>query len=225
MRGLTGAGPLRSPGGTARSRGSRRAVSTATAGFAALALALSACSTGGTGTRDEGPAHASGLTGAAASPSMSAGTPARVNAVRLVQEDPLVSMAVKRDLRPCNGDEYPVDVSYGELTGGTVDDVVINVLTCGDTVGVGSYVYRREGGRYENVFRIEEPPVYAEIDRGDLLVTKQVYDAGDPVTDPSGEDVITYRWTTDRFVARHHWHNDYGTTARGGEPAPVPESN
>jgi hypothetical protein len=148
-----------------------------------------------------------------------------VNAVRLVQEDPLVSLAVKRDLQPCNGDEYPVDVSYGELTGGPVDDIVINVLTCGDPVGVASYVYRREGGRYENVFRLEEPPVYAEIDRGDLLVTKQVYDRRDAVTEPSGEDVFTYRWSADRFVARHHWHNDYGTTARGGSPVPVPESN
>ncbi|MFJ5775149.1 hypothetical protein [Streptomyces sp. NPDC093094] len=200
-------------------------MSTAAAGFAAVALVVSACSTGGTGTRDEGPAHDTGVSGAAASPSAPAAAAPRVNAVRLVQEDPLVSAAIKRGLRPCVGDEYPVDVSYGELTGGSVDDVVINVLTCGDTVGVGSYVYRREGGRYENVFRMEEPPVYTEIDRGDLLVTKQVYDKGDAVTDPSGEDVITYRWTAGRFVARHHWHNDYGTTARGGEPAPVPESN
>jgi hypothetical protein len=200
-------------------------VSAAAAGLAALALAVSGCATGGTGARDEGPAHASGVGGAAASPSVPAGTAPRVNAVRLVQEDPLVSVAVKRDLRPCNGDEYPVDVSYGELTGTAVDDIVINVLTCGDTVGIASYVYRRENGRYENVLRIEEPPVYAEIDRGDLLVTRQVYDEGDAVSDPSGEDVFTYHWTTDRFVARHHWHNDYGTTARGGEPVPVPESN
>ncbi|MFE1443878.1 hypothetical protein [Streptomyces sp. NPDC058739] len=208
-----------------RGRDSRRAVSTAAAGLAALALAVSACSTGGTGARDEGPAHADGMAGAAASPSAPAAVSPRVNAVRLVQEDPLVSGAVKQGLRPCAGDKYPVDVSYGELTGGPADDVVINVLTCGDTVGVGSYVYRREGGRYENVFRVEEPPVYAEIDRGDLLVTKQVYDEGDPVTDPSGEDVITYTWATDRFVAGHHWHNDYGTTAGGEQPAPAPESD
>ena len=51
-------------------------------------------------------------------------------------------------------------------------------------MGVGSYVYREEGGRYENVFAAEEPPVYAEIDRGDLVVTKQVYEKGDPVVEP-----------------------------------------
>ncbi|MFI9824925.1 hypothetical protein ACIHFC_31380 [Streptomyces sp. NPDC052013] len=218
MRGLTGTGPT-------RARGTAQAAGTATAVLAALGLFAAGCGTGGTGARDEGPAHAEAdavpNTAATASASASS-TPDRVDAVRLIQADPAVSAEVKRDLKPCVADEYPVDVSYGNLTGGSVDDVVINVLTCGDAVGVGSYVYRDEGGRYRNVFTAEEPPVYAEIDRGDLVVTKQVYDPGDPVSSPSGENVITYRWASGRFSEEYRTHNDYGKVA-GAEPTPVPE--
>ncbi|MFH8804958.1 hypothetical protein ACH4F6_36285 [Streptomyces sp. NPDC017936] len=215
--GLTEAGPT-------AARGSLQAVITAAAVLAALALFTSACATGGTGARDEGPAHSDAAAGAAtASPSAaSTDTPDRVDAVRLVKEDPAVSAEVKRGLKPCVGDEYPVDVSYGDLTDGSRSDVVVNVLTCGDAVGVGSYVYRREDGRYENVFRTEEPPVYAEIDRGDLVVTKQVYEKGDPVSSPSGENVITYRWADDRFVKEYSWHNDYSSVV-GEDASPEPE--
>ncbi|MFJ6661153.1 hypothetical protein ACIQNG_33130 [Streptomyces sp. NPDC091377] len=196
---------------------------TATAVLAALGLLVSACATGGTGTRDEGPAHADAVADATATPSAPASTtPTPEDAVLLVKGDPDVSPAVKRGLQPCVADEYPVDVSYGDLTGGTVDDVLVNVLTCGDAVGVGSYVYRDEGGTYENVFQTEEPPVYAEIDRGDLIVTKQVYEGGDPVSNPSGENVITYRWTAGKFAEKYRTHNDYGDTTVN-EPAPAPE--
>ncbi|MGV9252955.1 hypothetical protein [Streptomyces sp. NPDC003697] len=217
MRGLTGAGP------TPRARNTVQAAITAGSVFAALGLLTSGCGTGGTGARDEGPAHSDRVAGAArtASPSPS-DIPRRVDAVRLIKEDPKVSAAVKRDLKPCVADEYPVDVSYGDLTGGAGEDVVINVLTCGDAVGVGSYVYREEDGAYRNVFRVEEPPVYAEIDRGDLLVTKQVYERGDPVSNPSGEDVITYRWTSGRFTEAYRTTNDYGN-AVGGSQAPAPD--
>ncbi|MFI6375298.1 hypothetical protein [Streptomyces sp. NPDC050546] len=218
MRGLTGEG---SP----RTRGSIQAVSTASVVVTALALFVSGCGTGGTGARDEGPAHADAVAGAtAATPSASPSkTPDTVNAVRLVKDDPEVSPEVKRELKPCVADEYPVDVSYGKLTGGTADDVVVNVLTCGDAVGVGSYVYRERDGSYENVFKAEEPPVYAEIDRGDLVVTKQVYDKGDPVSSPSGENVITYRWASGRFSEKYRTHNDYGKVV-GDSPSPVPAS-
>ncbi|MFB7931176.1 MULTISPECIES: hypothetical protein [Streptomyces] len=218
MRGLTGEG---SP----RTRGSIQAVSTASAVVTALALFVSGCGAGGTGARDEGPAHADAVAGAtAATPSASPSrTPDTVNAVRLVKDDPEVSPEVKRELKPCVADEYPVDVSYGKLTGGTADDVVVNVLTCGDAVGVGSYVYRERDGSYENVFKAEEPPVYAEIDRGDLVVTKQVYDKGDPVSSPSGENVITYRWASGRFSEKYRTHNDYGKVV-GDSPSPVPAS-
>ncbi|MFG2789827.1 hypothetical protein [Streptomyces sp. NPDC048419] len=210
MRGLTDSG-----------RGTLQAAFTAVAVLAALALFVSACATGGTGARDEGPARApsDAVAGAAVSPSPSPSSskaPAHVNGVKLVKDDPSVSAEVKRDLKPCVADEYPVDVSYGELTGGSADDVVVNVLTCGDAVGVGSYVYRQEGGRYENVFKAEEPPVYAEIDRGDLVVTKQVYEKGDPVSSPSAEIVTTYGWTAGRFVKRYNTRNDYSNAVGGG---------
>jgi hypothetical protein len=204
-------------------RGTLQAAFTAVAVLAALALFVSACATGGTGARDEGPAHAASdsVAGAAVSPTPSPSkAKARVDAVKLVQDDPTVSAEVKRDLKPCVADEYPVDVSYGELTSGSADDVVVNVLTCGDAVGVGSYVYREEGGRYENVFKVEEPPVYAEIDRGDLVVTKQVYEKGDPVSSPSGENVITYRWISGRFTEEYRTHNDY-SNAVGGDASPA----
>ncbi|MBZ6232579.1 hypothetical protein [Streptomyces olivaceus] len=220
MRGLTFGRP---PG---RRRRGTQAASAAVAAFVALGVCLAGCGAGGTGARDEGPAHGDAVGGAASSSPAPASTPSkvpdRVDAVRLVQSDPEVSAEVKRELRPCVADEYPVDVSYGELTPGSAEDVVVNVLTCGDAVGVGSYVYRREDGSYQNVFRAEEPPVYAEIDRGDLVVTKQVYERGDPVSSPSGENVITYRWASDRFAEEYRTHNDYSNTA-GNVPTPVPE--
>ncbi|MBC9726686.1 hypothetical protein [Streptomyces sp. TRM68367] len=217
MRGLTGGESDRSD----RNREPLQAAITAAAGFAALGLFLASCGAGGTGARDEGPAHSDSAAGAAASPAASPSrTPDGVNAVKLVKDDPSVSAEVKHELKPCVADEYPVDVSYGNLTGGPDDDVVVNVLTCGDAVGVGSYVYREERGRYENVFKAEEPPVYAEIDRGDLVVTKQVYEKGDPVSSPSGENVITYRWTSGRFTEKYRTHNDYGKVADA--PSPVP---
>ncbi|MEU0738543.1 hypothetical protein [Streptomyces sp. NPDC006134] len=219
MRGLTGTGST--PG-----RGIFRAVGTAVAVPAALVLSLSACAAGGTGARDEGPAHGDSVAGVAATPSAAPSaapsrTPDRVDAVRLVKADPRVSAEVKRELKPCIADEYPVDVSYGDLTGGTAEDIVVNVLTCGDAVGVGSYVYRREGGRYQNVFKAEEPPVYAEIDRGDLVVSKQVYEEGDPVSSPSGENVVTYRWSSDRFVEKYRTRNEY-SSAVGPDVSPAP---
>ena len=212
MRGLTDSG-----------RGTLQAAYTAVAVLAALALFVSACGTGGTGARDEGPAHADSVMGAAATPTASP-TPspsktAHVDAVKLVKDDPMVSAEVKRGLKPCVADEYPIDVSYGELTGGYSDDIVVNVLTCGDAVGVGSYVYRQQGGRYENVFRTEEPPVYAEIDRGDLVVTKQVYEKNDPMSSPSGEIVTTYIWASGHFVKRFNTRNDY-RNAVGGDAQP-----
>ncbi|WP_416981616.1 hypothetical protein [Streptomyces sp. T028] len=232
--GLTEAGPAPAQAGPTAARGTFQAAITAVTVLAALALSVSACGTGGTGARDEGPAHADAVSGGAtmtpsAVPTDSA---SRVDAVQLVKADPEVSAEVKGELTPCVGDEYPVDVSYGDLTGGPVTDIVVNVLTCGDAVGVGSYVYREKDGRYENVFKAEEPPVYAEIDRGDLVVTKQVYAKGDAFSSPSGETVITYRWTTaERFVKESSIHNEYGGTEDEDEdatpvpvPVPMPES-
>ncbi|WP_434097812.1 hypothetical protein [Streptomyces mirabilis] len=209
-----------------RARQVLKAGSAVTAALAAIGLFLTACATGGTGARDEGPASSEAVAkGAAPSPAASvppSRTPKRVDAVKLVKDDPEVSESVKSALtKPCVADEYPVDVSYGDLTGGTTDDVVVNVMTCGDAVGIGSYVYREESGRYENVFKTEEPPVYAEIDRGDLVITQQLYKKGDPVEYPSSEEVITYGWTATRFTERSRTHNDY-SNAVGGVDTPAP---
>ncbi|MFJ3161948.1 hypothetical protein [Streptomyces kanasensis] len=210
--------------------GSGRAAGTAAmAGLAAvglLGLLAAGCSTGGTGTRDEGaaPTEQGGPSGAAA-PSPSASSPfERVDAVELLKNDPKVSDRVKKDLRPCGPDAYPVDTSYGNLTGTTAADVVVNVLTCGDAVGVGTYVYRKREQKFENVFALEEPAVYSAIDRGDLVVTKQVYAKGDPIAYPSGEEVITYRWSSDRFTEHYVVRNEYSKAVEGGDisgPAPT----
>ncbi|WP_254390173.1 hypothetical protein [Streptomyces sp. AC550_RSS872] len=219
------------PLGPAQVRGSLQAAFTAVAVVVALALFTSACATGGTGARDEGPAHADAVSGPDASPSFAptptASAPAskvpdRTEAVHLVKADPAVSTDVKRALKPCVSDDYPVDVSYGDLTGGRVDDIVVNVLSCGDAVSVASYVYREQDGAYHNVFKTEEPPVYAEIDRGYLVVTKQVYAKDDALSNPSSEDVLSYRWVTDRFVQRYDTHTDYGTLG-GDEESAAPD--
>lgn len=190
---------------------------------AALGLYLTSCGTGGTGARDEGPARPGSAAGSVVSPSPAAKpskTPEQVRAVELVKSDPAVSADVKENLRPCASDEYPVDVSYGHLTGGDASDVVVNVMTCGDAVGVGSYVYRQVGSAYKNVFSSEESPVYAEIDRGDLVVTKQVYEKSDPVQYPSGEVVTTYHWSVNRFTVEDHIENQYSNAVGGQDPTP-----
>ncbi|MEU0780718.1 hypothetical protein ABZ341_03955 [Streptomyces sp. NPDC006173] len=197
------------------------------AALAALGLFMTACATGGTGARDEGPAGTDAVAKGSTAPVGSASptkAPRRVDAVKIVRDDPAVSAAVKRGLKPCVADEYPVDVSYGDLTGGGSNDIVINVMTCADAVGIGSYVYREQNGRYQNVFKAEEPPVYAEIDRGDLVVTQQLYEKGDPVSYPSSEEVITYGWSTARFVERSRIHNDY-SNAVGGASSASPDAN
>lgn len=221
MRGLsTAAGP--EPG----ARQATKAVITAVAVLAALGLSVSACGTGGTGARDEGPADSDSMAGGAASPAVSASAdgdqPTVDQVVRIVRADPKVSKAVKSDLEPCVADKPPVDVIYGDLTGGSADDIVVNVLSCADAVGVASYVYRADKGKYRNVFLSEQPPVYAEIDRGDLLVTRQLYENdeyGAPSSYPSSEDVTTYRWLKDRFVQRSSTRTEYSTSVGGSETA------
>ncbi|MEU5439045.1 hypothetical protein AB0G73_37745 [Streptomyces sp. NPDC020719] len=200
---------------------------TAMAGLAAFGLLAAGCSTGGTGTRDEGEAHTDKVSHATPSPSASSEAPfKKVNAVQLLKADPKVSERVKADLKPCVKSEYPIDVSYGHLTGATGQDVVVNVMTCGDAVGLGSYVYRADGSSYDNVFTSEEAPVYAEIDRGDLVVTRQMYAKGDKPAFASSEIVTTYRWSGTKFSAHDQVENDFSKAVgndEGTEP-PVPPS-
>ncbi|MGW0883014.1 hypothetical protein [Streptomyces sp. NPDC002671] len=200
------------------------AVIAAAASVIALALFVAACSTGGTGARDEGPAHASAMKGAVAAPSPSPTESYRqVNALALLRQDPAVSPAIKRELKPCSGEDgYPVNVTYGDLTGGPVNDVLVNVVSCGDQVGIGAYVYRDEDGAYKNVFKAEESPVYAEIDGAELTVTQQVYDTDDQMSNPSTENVITYDWSAraGHFFAKHTHRTDYGKAGVNAAPAP-----
>lgn len=240
MRGLDGEPDGRPHGGHHGGRGGgdryetgrrrpRRTVKaasvTATAGLVAVGLSLAGCSTGGTGSRDEGAARTDEVAAAAPTPSAAADTgpqsAERVDPIALLKADPKIGTRFKDDLKACVADAYPVDASYGNLTNSAAPDVVVNVMTCGDAVGIGTYVYRKQSDRYENVFMTEDAAVYATIDRGDLVVTKQVYAKGDPVAYPSGEDVITYRWSGNKFT-QHDWvHNDYSRAVGDGvEPAP-----
>ncbi|WP_299539684.1 hypothetical protein [uncultured Streptomyces sp.] len=195
--------------------------------LAVLVLVAAGCSAGGTGTRDEGPA--AGTQPAARpipSPVPADGTarPAeRVDAVALLKRDPQVSAGVRAGLKPCAGDAYPVDTSYGSLTGGSAPDVVANVMTCGDALGIGTYVYRRTaGGTYEHVFGVELPATYGTIDRGDLVVTTRVYGSEDAVAYPSGEDVVTYRWTDGRFREADRVHNEFNRAVGSADEEPEP---
>ncbi|MBL1107116.1 hypothetical protein JK361_21330 [Streptomyces sp. 5-8] len=189
------------------------------AALAALALFVAACGSGGTGARDEGPAHGSAVAGSVTSPSPSPSPSQRyrrVDAVELLKNDPQVSEAVKRELKPCDGDKYQVDVSYGDLTEATVDDVVVNVMTCADWVGIASYVYQDQNGRFTNVFKSEDSPVYAEIDKGTLSVFRQYYEEDDPISNPSGDIVTPYTWKSGRFVAGKPTRNEYSNATGGG---------
>lgn len=212
-------------------------MSAGTVVLAGTVLFAAGCSTGGTGLRDGGPARTESVakTAASSAPAQPGGTSAapftprasgtagaKIDPVELIKADPKVSAEVKRDLKPCTGKEYPVDVSYGKVTGGPAVDIVVNVLSCADALGRGSYVYRADDGKYENVFSDEQPPVYAEIDRGDLIVTKPVYGKSDALAYPSGEDLITYRWNGEKFTEQDRVHTDYSNVVDGGvAPAPA----
>ncbi|MFD7662780.1 hypothetical protein [Streptomyces sp. NPDC059788] len=196
--------------------------------MAALSLLLAGCNPGGEGVRTEGtasstPAPADRSPGAP-SPSPSASVAyQKVDAVELMKHDPKVGADVKKSLaKPCAAEEYPVEVTYASLTHEKANDVVVNVMTCADSVGIGSYVYRKSGSTYENVFADEQPSVYASVNKGELEVSKQTYNTGDKVCCASGEDVMTYHWTGSRFVEYARYHTDYSNT--GGTASAPPDS-
>ncbi|WP_420882676.1 hypothetical protein [Streptomyces noursei] len=192
---------------------------TATAGVAAVGLLLAGCTPGGEGIRKEGTASSTPAPRGAVS-STPAPTPSthykKVNAVKLLAADPKVSADVKRAVaKPCAADEYPIEVTYASLTGSKSSDIIVNVMTCADSVGLGAYVYRERAGSqdgYDNVYANEQPSVYAGVSKGELEVSKQTYDTGDKVCCPSGEDVMTYRWANDHFTEYDRYHTDYSKT-------------
>ncbi|USC51672.1 hypothetical protein K7395_20215 [Streptomyces filamentosus] len=201
-----------------RFRGGTAASGTALAGLVAFGLFGVGCSSGGTGTRDEGPAGSQPVGQITQQPSPSGTTPSvrRVDAVRLLKSDPKVGERVREGLKPCAGKGYPIDTSYGSMTGGRTADVLVNVMSCADSVNVGTYVYRADDdGSYKNVFAAEVPAVYGTIDRGDLVVTTQVYGSKDPLDSPSGSEVVTYRWASDRFTEHDRVHNDFSNAFEG----------
>lgn len=218
------------PGRPRRNRGFRAGMAasgTALAGLAAFGLFCVGCATGGTGTRDEGPAGSQPVAQVSprSAPSGTAPAVRRVDAVRLLKADPKVGKEVREVLEPCAGKAYPVDTSYGSMTGGRSADVLVNVMSCADSVGLGTYVYRaREDGSYENVFTVEVPAVYGTIDRGDLVVTTQIYQAEDPMTSPSGSEVVTYRWTDERFTEHDRVHNDFSSPVDATDDDLPPQS-
>lgn len=207
MRGLTRASPSRT---TLITGG-------AIVGFAAVGgLVLAGCGAGDGGVRKEGRARTGwvspspGRAGDFSAPTVPSPTPTgqKVDPIALIKDDPMVGPGVKAKLKPCTAaakrsttpspqsQGYPVDVAYGRLTGGGTWDVIVNIMTCADGLGVGSYVYRKEGDTYRNVFTDEEPPVHADVSkRNELQLTKPVFASGDAVCCPSGANVITYRWS------------------------------
>ncbi|WP_258052952.1 hypothetical protein [Streptomyces sp. Ru73] len=204
---------------------------TALAGIAAIALLLAGCETTGDGVRSEGSAADSPVP---ARPRSATPTPSpsssvaykKVDARALLRKDPAVGAEVKKTLaKPCTADEYPIDVTYASLTGDKAPDVIINVMTCADSVGIGSYVYRKGGKGYENVFSNEQPPVYAGVNKGELEITKQTYGTGDAVCCPTGEDVMTYHWAKDRFKEYARYHTDYSKTGDGTDTGATPSED
>ncbi|MEE1942608.1 hypothetical protein V1L54_24925 [Streptomyces sp. TRM 70361] len=147
-------------------------------------------------------------------------TGGELDVLTLLREDPKVGEGVKRALRPCSAETWPVDVAYGRLTGDEHGpDIVINVFDCTDNMGLGSYVYRQSSnGQYIGVFADETPPVRAETNGALLDVTHQVYAEGDPACCPSGHYVVSYGWRQDRFVELARRHRSFGELI-----APEPE--
>jgi hypothetical protein len=269
--------------------------------------------------RDEGPAVPPPVERTLPTPSTTPSpTRAEVDPVQLLQADPRVSMRVKGTLKKCGAGSYPVSTWYGVLTGGAQPDLVVNVTTCKDSIGIATYVYRvadtpttaapsagpkgttggtsggngpaaagganpatpdgtttskpaapptptspgkpppstdtadtadgttlaagrkakaeaqaqaradaaRQAkelpGRYQNVFTAEEPSVSGAIDRGELVVTQQVYAKGDSLDFPSGEDVVTYGWSKSKFTERYHVRNTYSKPDANDMGAPAP---
>ncbi|MDK1472361.1 hypothetical protein QNO07_02790 [Streptomyces sp. 549] len=180
--------------------------------------------TGRSGGATEGPSDGPGAADGTAEPELSdagrlptAGAPVSppgareaLDVVALLRSTRAVGGMVREDLRPCDAESWPVDVAYGRLTGGRAADLVVNVYTCADGRGVGSYVFRQNArGTYVNVFADEEPAVYAEIDKGALRVYQEIFLKDDPACCPSGEDVVTYVWRDGGFAELDRTYQEY----------------
>jgi hypothetical protein len=140
----------------------------------------------------------------------------------LIRRDSSVSADIREDLTPCAGDGYPMDTDSGNLTAGDGPDLVVNITTCGDGLGIAAYVYRMIGGKYQDVFADERPPVYGSVASGRLQIVHDVYkDDDDPVTYPTGEETVTYAWRGNRFVEVGRTYSDFSAKTPSASPEPT----
>jgi hypothetical protein len=198
----------------------RRIAPIATASAVVCAFVVVAgCGTTATGARREGPAPTATVKKpSTASPAIAADPEALAGMVR---KDTSVSADVREDLTPCVGDDYPMDTDAGDLTAGDGPDLVVNVTTCGDGLGVAAYVYRMVKGKYQNVFADERPPVYGSIDNGRLEIIHEVYKTDDPVSYPTGEESITYVWRGNHFIETARAFSDFTAKTPSASPEPT----
>ncbi|WP_405585730.1 hypothetical protein [Streptomyces sp. NBC_01190] len=188
---------------------------------------VSGCAASATGVRREGPAPKVTLkTSPAAAPAI-ASDPAAL--AGMVRRDAGVSAGVRKDLAPCPGSDYPMETDAGELTAGDGPDLVVNITTCGEGLGIAAYVYRMTAGKYRRVFADERAPVYGSVTDGRLVVIHEVYRDDDTDTYPTdgglayptGEESTTYVWRTDHFVQSARSFTDFGAPSPTASPEPT----
>jgi hypothetical protein len=214
----------------------RRIALTAAVGAFACVTATG-CGSTVTGARQEGPAPTATVkTPDTAAPAL-ASDPAAL--ARMVRRDTSVSAEVREDLEPCtsagsddpDGDNddapgssdaaYPLDTDSGDLTSGDGPDLVVNVTTCGDGLGIAAYVYRMTGTKYRCVFADEHSPVYGSVINGRLQVVHEVYRTDDAVAYPTGEETVAYAWRGSSFREVSRSYFDFGAKTPTAEPEPT----
>jgi hypothetical protein len=183
-----------------------------------VAGCVTGCGTA-TGARKEGPAP----TATVKTPSTAAPAIASQPTVlaEMMRRDTGVGGEVREDLTPCADNDYPLDTDAGNLTAGDGPDLVVNVTTCGEGLGIASYVYRMIAGKYQNVFADEKAPVYGSVHGGQLEVVHEVYDSDDPVAYPIGEESTTYTWRGNHFVEVARSYADLAAPSPSASPEPV----
>ncbi|MYS19043.1 hypothetical protein GA0115240_10363 [Streptomyces sp. DvalAA-14] len=208
----------------------RRIAPIATASALTCACVVAAgCGTTLTGARREGPAPSVTMKAPPGADPAIAADPAAL--AGMVRRDTSVSADVREDLTPCRDDSYPLDTDAGDLTAGDGPDLVVNITTCGEGIGIAAYVYRMVGGKYRCVFADERGPVYGTVDDGRLEVVHEVYPSDDPVAFPTGEDAVTYSWRAGHFVQTARFFTDFAAASptpspepTSTEPVPMPKS-
>jgi hypothetical protein len=187
---------------------------------AVACLAAAGCGTATTGARREGPAPTDTMKTPSTSAPAIASDPAAL--AGLVRRDSNVSPDIREDLTPCAGSGYPMDTDSGDLTAGDGPDLVVNITTCGEGVGIAAYVYRMIDGKYQDVFADERPPVYGSVANGRLQIVHDIYkDDDDPVTYPTGEEAASYAWRGNRFVEVARTYSDFNAKTPSASPEPT----